>query len=81
VTHVFTNGMGDSALIPLVRSTTSNIVGGYYGPVTQAGNTGAPILSSVNRLRDKGRSNVFGPLLRANSSTADLPELVVSDTD
>jgi hypothetical protein len=80
VTHVFSNGIGDSAPIPLVRSTTSNIVGGYYGPVTQAGNSGAAILSSLNPLRGKGKSNAFGPLMRANSIEDELPKLVVSDT-
>jgi hypothetical protein len=79
VSAVFTNGIGDSALIPLVRSTTSNIVGSTYGPVTLAGNSGAPILSTIKPLRDGGHSNYVGPLLRANDSTSPLPELVVCD--
>jgi Pectate lyase superfamily protein len=79
ITQVFCNGIGDSPVIPLIRSTTSNVVGGYYGPVTQAGSNGAPILSSINALRDNGDSNLVGPVLRANSSLAKLPELVVSD--
>ena len=66
VSTVFTNGIGDPALIPLVRSTTSNIVGSTYGPVTLAGNSGAPILSTIKPLRDGGHSNYVGPLLRAN---------------
>lgn len=79
VTNVFTNGIGDSALIPLVRSTTSNIVGCTYGPVTLAGNAGAPILSTIKPLRDNGHSNHVGPLLRATSDTSPLRELVVCD--
>ena len=79
VSTVFTNGIGETALIPLVRSTTSNIVGSTYGPVTLAGNSGAPIVSTINPLRDGGDSNSVGPLLRANSYTSPLPELVVSD--
>lgn len=79
ITLVFNNGIGDSALIPMVRSTTSNIVGGYYGPVTQAGNNGSPILSSINPLRGNGESNVVGPLLRAHNVFTGQPDLVVSD--
>jgi hypothetical protein len=80
VSSVLTNGIGDPAVyIPLVRSTTSNIVGSTYGPVTLAGNTGAPILSTIRPLRDGGHSNYVGPLLRASASTLPLPELVVFD--
>ena len=80
VTAVFANGISDPpVLTPLVRSTTSNIVGSAYGPVTVAGDSGAPILSTINPLRDGGHSNNVGPLLRANSSTSPLPELIISD--
>jgi len=78
VSNVLSNGIGDTALIPLVRSTTPNIIGSTYGPVTQAGNSGAPILSSTRPLV-YGQSNHFGPLLRATSDTTPLPDLVVSD--
>ncbi|WP_138247694.1 glycosyl hydrolase family 28-related protein [Mycolicibacterium phocaicum] len=79
ITDVYSNGIGDNARIPLIRSTTSNIVGGSYGPITQGGNSGASILSTIEPLRDNGISNRFGPLLRANSILGPLPELVVSD--
>lgn len=79
VAEVYSNGIGDSARIPLIRSTTSNIVGGSYGPITQGGNSGAPILSTIEPLRDNGVSNRFGPLLRANGILGPLPQLVVSD--
>ena len=74
VAHI---GIGDEALIPLVRSMTPNIVGSTYGPVTVAGNSGAPILSATQPLCNGGDSNYFGPLLRANSATSPLPDLVV----
>jgi hypothetical protein len=79
VSNVLNSGIGDSALIPLVRSMTPNIVGSTYGPVTQAGNSGAPILSVTQPLWNGGKSNYFGPLLRANSATSPLPDLVVWD--
>jgi hypothetical protein len=79
VTNVFTNLIGDAVVIPLVRSTTPNIVGCSYGPVTVTGSGGSPILSTMSRLYDDGRSNVFGPLLRANAYTSPLPDLVVRD--
>lgn len=79
VCNVVSIGIGDSALIPLIRSTTPNIVGSTYGPITQAGNTGAPILSVSQPLLNGGQGNHFGPLLRANSATSPLPELVVWD--
>jgi hypothetical protein len=79
VSSVFTNGIGDSVTIPLVRSTTSNIVGSTYGPVTLAGSGGAPILSTMRPLLNGGRSNYVGPLLRANAYTSPLPDLIVSD--
>jgi hypothetical protein len=77
--EVFVNGIGDSVQIPLVRSTTSNVVGGRYGPVTLAGSNGAPVFSSIAPLLDGGSSNQFGPILRATSSTAPQPPLVVHD--
>lgn len=77
VSNVANIGIGDEALIPLVRSMTPNIVGSTYGPVTQAGNSGAPILSVTQPLWNEGQSNYFGPLLRANTATSDLPDLVV----
>lgn len=79
VSSVFVNGIGDAGQTPLIRSTTPNVVGGYYGPITLAGSDGAPIMSSRTPLRDDGQSNSFGPLLRATSSTAAMPALVVSD--
>ncbi|ODQ90188.1 hypothetical protein BHQ18_12205 [Mycolicibacterium flavescens] len=79
VTAVFANGIGDRAPIPLVRSTTSNVVGSTYGPVTMAGNSGAPILSTIMPLRNGGHSNYVGPLLRATGYTGPLPRLLVSD--
>lgn len=79
VSEIFVNGIGDTATIPLVRSTTPNVVGSRYGPITLAGSEGAPIMSSITALFDAGRSNQFGPLLRATSSTAPLPALVVHD--
>ncbi|MBV9090018.1 MAG: hypothetical protein JO044_08970 [Mycobacteriaceae bacterium] len=79
VNDVVNNGIGDSALIPLVRSMTPNIIGSAYGPVTQAGNSGAPILSSTHPLWNGGQSNRFGPLLRATTDTSPLPNLVVWD--
>lgn len=79
VSNVFANGIGDESPIPLIRSTTSNIVGSTYGPVTVAGSSGAPLVSSIFPLRDGGISNYFGPMLRANSYTSPLPPLVVSD--
>ncbi|MET0901430.1 MAG: glycosyl hydrolase family 28-related protein [Mycobacterium sp.] len=80
ITQVFSNGIGDSALIPLIRSMTSNVVGCQFGPVTQSGNSGAPIISSWNPLRDNGKSNLVGPLLTTTAIVTDLPKLVVSDT-
>lgn len=79
VSEVFVNGIGDSVTIPLIRSTTANVVGGRYGPITLAGSRGAPVFSSINALVNGGASNQFGPLLRATSSTAPLPDLVVHD--
>lgn len=78
VDSIFVNGIGNQSLIPVIRSTTPNVVGGKYGPITIAGSTGAPILSSTTPLKAQS-TNSFGPLLRANSSTAPLPQLVVSD--
>jgi Pectate lyase superfamily protein len=77
VSNVADIGIGDSAPIPLIRSMTPNIVGSIYGPVTQTGNSGAPILSATQPLWNGGQSNHFGPLLRANSATSPPPELVV----
>lgn len=79
VRDVLSAGIGDDALIPLVRSMTPNIVGSMYGPITQVGNSGAPIMSVSQPLLNGGQSNHFGPVLRANSDTSPLPELVVSD--
>lgn len=80
VSSVFSNGIGEPPVdIPLIRSTTSNIIGSTYGPVTLSGNSGTPILSTVRPLRDCGRSNYLGPLLRASAATTPLPQLVVSD--
>lgn len=79
ISEVLSNGIGDLAHIPLIRSTTSNIVGGYYGPITQSGSSGAPIMSTMVPLRDGGESNRFGPLLLANGARGPIPELVVSD--
>jgi hypothetical protein len=79
VSNVVNFGIGDSALIPLVRSMTPNIVGSTYGPVTQAGNSGAPIVSVTQPLWNGGQSNHVGPLLRANASASPLPDLVVWD--
>jgi hypothetical protein len=79
VCNVLSLGIGDSALIPVVRSMTPNIVGSTYGPITQAGNSGAPILSASQPLWNRGQSNHFGPLLRASSDTSPLPQLVVWD--
>ena len=45
VRDVLSAGIGDDALIPLVRSMTPYIVGSMYGPITQVGNSGAPIMS------------------------------------
>lgn len=79
VRDVLSAGIGDDALIPLVRSMTPNIVGSMYGPITQVGNSGAPIMSVTQPLWNKGQSNHFGPLLRATSDTSALPDLVVWD--
>lgn len=79
ISEVFVNGIGDAVKIPLIRSTTSNVVGGRYGPITLAGSSGAPIFSSISPLLNRGSSNQFGPLLRATSSTAPPSELVVHD--
>ena len=79
VRDVLSAGIGDDALIPLVRSMTPYIVGSMYGPITQVGNSGAPIMSVRQPLWNDGQSNHFGPVLRANSDTSPLPSLVVSD--
>lgn len=79
ISEVFVNYAGDEEPAPLVRSTTSNIVGSRYGPVTIAGTNGASVLSTIEPLLDQGLSNLFGPLLRATSSTAPLPPLVIHD--
>ena len=63
---------------PVIRSTTSNIVGGRYGPITIAGSTGIPIISTIDPL-SRPKSNIVGPQLRANASTAAMPAMVVSD--
>lgn len=79
VSSVFVNAIGDDTVIPVVRSTTSNIVGSTYGPITFAGSGGAPILSTARPLRDGGISDHVGPLLRANAYTSPLPPLIVND--
>lgn len=77
VANVLSNGIGDEALIPMIRSTTSKIVGGRYGPVTQAGNSGAPIMSTMHALAYPAE-NVFGPLMRASPTTFARQPLVVA---
>ncbi len=78
VDSVLTNGIGDRSPIPLIRSTTSKIIGGHYGPITQAGNSGAPIMSSMRPLQYQSE-NTFGPLLRASYSIVPPMPLVVHD--
>ena len=78
IADILVNGIGDEHRIPVIRSTTSNIVGGRYGPITIAGSTGIPIISTIDPL-SRPKSNIVGPQLRANASTAAMPAMVVSD--
>lgn len=75
VAYVLTNGIGDKAVIPLIYSTTSNILGGVYGPIILAGSSGAPIISTASALAYED-TNVIGPLVRATTDSEPLPDLV-----
>jgi hypothetical protein len=78
VKDVLTSGISDAARIPLIRSTTSNVIGGKYGPITQSGNSGASIMSSIRPLAYP-QTDEFGPLLRGSYVTDPALPLVVSD--
>lgn len=76
VAQVLSNGIGDRNRIPMVFATTSNILGGIYGPIVQAGSSGAPILAVRSPLRFP-EDNTFGPLLRASPTDRPPSDLVV----